>query len=449
MTLHDFNCCVALSLLNPLRSIERNAKGLEKRANRSEFGSNLRLNLSANTKITDSISNILEIIGNNSTHNQLICRAMTSPKPVQPPSPRPDLQPPTFRSGAVARMAGMPVATLRIWEQRYQAVRPTTAASGHRLYSSADIERVSLLRQLTEQGHAIGLLAALGIGQLRHMREMMPVPKVAASGNWHEAAPQPLPMRIVVVGQALARRLQRLVERQPGRTVLEWVGVFDSLAEAAQAAPRSAEHGVDLLLWQAASLQPGARHELRVAQNAWGAPATAVVYRYASAAGRAELTGAGAAMLHEPADDESLGQWLTSLERRAATAGDDRRGPDLAHPAAMDPADRLASAPRFADAALTEFAGLSSAMACECPSHLAQLLLQISNFETYSGDCAHRSAADAQLHAYLQRVAGAARMLFETALEHVAIAEGLPLPASPDGKTFSAVADVRRAPAVF
>jgi hypothetical protein len=55
------------------------------------------------------------------------------------------------------------------------------------------------------------------------------------------------------------------------------------------------------------------------------------------------------------------------------------------------------------------------------------LLLQISNFETYSGDCANRSEADAQLHAYLQRVAGTARMLFETALEHVAIAEGLPL----------------------
>jgi hypothetical protein len=52
---------------------------------------------------------------------------------------------------------------------------------------------------------------------------------------------------------------------------------------------------------------------------------------------------------------------------------------------------------------------------------------KISNFETYSGECANRSAADAKLHAYLQQVAGAARMLFETALEHVAIAEGLPL----------------------
>jgi hypothetical protein len=77
---------------------------------------------------------------------------------------------------------------------------------------------------------------------------------------------------------------------------------------------------------------------------------------------------------------------------------------------------------------LTQFAGLSSTIVCECPAHLAELLLQISNFETYTGDCANRSVADAQLHAYLKRVAGTARMLFETALEHVAIAEGLPLP---------------------
>lgn len=73
---------------------------------------------------------------------------------------------PSFRSGAVARMAGLPVATLRIWEQRYQAIRPTTAPSGHRLYSLADVERVSLLRRLTQQGHAISLLASLNNEQM-------------------------------------------------------------------------------------------------------------------------------------------------------------------------------------------------------------------------------------------------------------------------------------------
>ena len=307
---------------------------------------------------------------------------------------------PTFRTGAVARMAGMPVATLRIWEQRYQAASPTTAASGHRLYLAADVERVVLLRRLTEQGHAIRLLAALETTQLH---EMMHPPE----------ANRQTTLRAVVVGQALAGRLKRLCDRQPWAPALQIVAAFDTLAEARQAAENAAKPAVDLLLWQAASLQPGARHELRVAQDVWRAPAAAVVYRYSSAEGRAELTGFGVAMLHEPADDDSLGQWLASFQVTNQPAGK---------------TDQAISPPRFDDAALTEFAGLSSAVACECPSHLAQLLLQISNFETYSGECANRSAADAKLHAYLQQVAGAARMLFETALEHVAIAEGLPLP---------------------
>ena len=53
--------------------------------------------------------------------------------------------------------------------------------------------------------------------------------------------------------------------------------------------------------------------------------------------------------------------------------------------------------------------------------------MQLSSFEAYSAGCANRHAADAQLHAYLQQVAGTSRALFEAALECVARHEGLPL----------------------
>ena len=338
---------------------------------------------------------------------------------------------PTFRSGAVARIAGMPVATLRIWEQRYQAVHPITAASGHRLYSSADVERATLLRRLTGQGHAIGLLAAL---ETEQMREMMHAPEVSISTNRPSAQKQ-APMRAVVVGQALASRLQRLIDRQPVGLALQMVAVFETLAEATVAAQHITNPAVDLLLWQSASLQSDARHELRVAQDAWQAPAAAVLYRFSSAAARAELAGAGAAVFYEPVDDDSLGQWLASLHRAETPSDEIVTAPDLTIPSAKTLTQQNLLPPRFDDAALTQFAGLSSAMACECPSHLAELLMQVSYFETYSGECANRSAADAQLHVYLQQVAGTARMLFEKALEQVAIAEGLPLPLVPSASS--------------
>jgi DNA-binding transcriptional MerR regulator len=350
---------------------------------------------------------------------------MTLTKSVfQPESTRAYKAQPTFRSGAVARMAGMPVATLRIWEQRYQAVRPITAASGHRLYSSADVERATLLRQLTAQGHAIGLLAAL---ETEQVREMMHAPEVSISTN-RPGAQKQTPMRAVVVGRALARRLQRLIDRQPLGPALQMVAVFDTLAEAAVAAQHITNSAVDLLLWQSASLQPDARHELRVAQDAWQAPAAAVLYRFSSAAARAELAGAGAVVFYEPVDDNSLGQWLAYLHRAETPSDEIVTAPDLTIPMAKSLTKKNLPPPRFDNAALTQFAGLSSAMACECPSHLAELLMQVAHFETYSGECANRSAADAQLHAYLKEVAGTARMLFEKALEQVAIAEGLPLP---------------------
>jgi len=83
---------------------------------------------------------------------------------------------------------------------------------------------------------------------------------------------------------------------------------------------------------------------------------------------------------------------------------------------------------RYDDAALTDFAGLSSTIACECPKHVAELLIQLSRFEAYSADCQSQSPADASLHDYLRRIAGQARALFESALERVAIEEGLMLP---------------------
>jgi len=309
---------------------------------------------------------------------------------------------PTLRSGAVARIAGMPVATLRIWEQRYQAVRPITAASGHRLYSSADVERATLLRRLTTKGYAIGLLAAL---ETEQMREMMHAPEVTMRAN-RPVVQKHLAMRTVVVGQALASRVQRLIDRRPLGPALHMVAVFDSLVEATEAAQHSVQPHVDLLLWHATSLQTGARQELLVAQNAWQAPALAVVYRFSSAAGRAELNGAGASILYEPVDDELLGQWLASLNCVKAKTDEIAAAVDLTISNAETLIKQPILPPRFSDAALTKFAGLSSEIACECPSHLAELLLQVSYFEKYSSDCANKSAADAQLHAYLQQVAG-------------------------------------------
>jgi DNA-binding transcriptional MerR regulator len=315
-------------------------------------------------------------------------------------------------------MAQMPVATLRIWEQRYRAVQPFTAPSGHRLYSPADVQRVLLLRRLTEQGHAIGSIATLDPAQLQQV-------SLASDGTAPGTGRGPagaLPaLRLVVVGPALAARLQRPAVARHLAHAAQRVAVFESLTEAARVADGTA---ADLLLWHAPELRPEVPPELQAAQQACRARQVAVVYRFAGSTATRALADAGAAVVREPADDEALGTWLASMQ-----AGLSARA---AEPAPVDPPKSAqppgAPAPRrYDDAMLTAIAGRSPTLACECPRHVAELLMQLSSFEAYSAGCVNRSPADAQLHAYLQQVAGASRALFESALERVARHEGLSL----------------------
>jgi MerR family transcriptional regulator, light-induced transcriptional regulator len=62
--------------------------------------------------------------------------------------------------------SGLSQDVLRVWERRYQAVRPDRGPSGQRLYSDADIERLRLLRLAVEAGRNIASVAGLATREL-------------------------------------------------------------------------------------------------------------------------------------------------------------------------------------------------------------------------------------------------------------------------------------------
>lgn len=59
----------------------------------------------------------------------------------------------------VAMRTGVNPVTLRAWERRYGLVRPRRTASGHRLYSEADIERIRRIMEMLRAGVAISRVA--------------------------------------------------------------------------------------------------------------------------------------------------------------------------------------------------------------------------------------------------------------------------------------------------
>ena len=59
---------------------------------------------------------------------------------------------PVYSISAVARMVGVPGATLRTWEERYALVVPDRNSSGHRLFSRAQVEQLRFVKMRMAEG---------------------------------------------------------------------------------------------------------------------------------------------------------------------------------------------------------------------------------------------------------------------------------------------------------
>lgn len=75
----------------------------------------------------------------------------------------------------VCRRTGLAPDLVRAWERRYRAVRPERASNNHRHYSGEDLQRLLLLRDAVQAGHAISRIAGLADDDLRTLLSM---PKV-------------------------------------------------------------------------------------------------------------------------------------------------------------------------------------------------------------------------------------------------------------------------------
>jgi len=75
---------------------------------------------------------------------------------------------------AVAERTGLTPDVIRIWERRYQAVSPQRTAANQRLYSEEEIQRLGLLKSLTDHGRRISAIANLETSQLLNLVEQLP-----------------------------------------------------------------------------------------------------------------------------------------------------------------------------------------------------------------------------------------------------------------------------------
>lgn len=103
---------------------------------------------------------------------------------------------------AVSKQTGISIDTLRAWEKRYQVVAPQRDERG-RLYTEADMQRLSLLNAAVEKGHAIGRVAALSNKELLALIAVAEVKPnefallLTAQAAGPVAAPRPVPRPVM------------------------------------------------------------------------------------------------------------------------------------------------------------------------------------------------------------------------------------------------------------
>lgn len=73
----------------------------------------------------------------------------------------------TYHIGAVAKLTGVSTHTIRVWERRYGAVSPRRSPGGTREYTEDDVDKLTLLKTLTDADHSIGQIAGLSVDELR------------------------------------------------------------------------------------------------------------------------------------------------------------------------------------------------------------------------------------------------------------------------------------------
>lgn len=70
---------------------------------------------------------------------------------------------------AVTSLTGLTSESLRAWEKRYAVVTPERDTKGRRVYSQQEVERLSLLYSVTQQGFAISKIANLDNADLQNL----------------------------------------------------------------------------------------------------------------------------------------------------------------------------------------------------------------------------------------------------------------------------------------
>lgn len=305
-----------------------------------------------------------------------------------------------YSIGAIAKLTGLTVHNLRVWEKRHSAIETERSESGRRIYSEGALERLRLLKSCVDNGFTIGTIAAMSNQELREILQEF---ETAAEPETKKTR-----LSACLIGEGAIRTFDQMESDRFMTSDIQKHNNMEAFVST------YGGENIDLLFVEQASLTADETRKLAKFIKKVNAPYTLLMYRYSRQQDIAYLKTLGVKTLKAPFDKNGLKDLLESML-------DAPEGEPLLTPMKQAPART------FSDFALNKAAAMTSSIECECPQHLSELIKSLVDFEAYSADCEHKDKASADLHHHIYIRTAQSRAILEDLLQSVLDQEGIDL----------------------
>jgi hypothetical protein len=299
--------------------------------------------------------------------------------------------------GAVAKATGINASTLRIWEHRYGVPKPHRTGGGARRYAPSEVKRLKLIKALVDVGHKPSNLSSLSIDELaEHLNFLNPHVSPHRNAVDH--------LRLLTVGDSTGLKS---ILRDDSQSE---INVVNHLSD-----PEEIQHWLgkfDVLLFNYSALQSTHAQQLIHSIQGLAHMGSIVIYSFSNSITVQTLEAAGIHCLKSPISSADVRQLLDSLAEKAHMNGSMPRKTEK----------------KFSVEDLETISALDFSLYCECPRHLASLLMSLNGFVSYSEQCLDASPQDAAIHRFLRTMASDAIASIESGLQLVLTAEDITLP---------------------
>lgn len=317
-----------------------------------------------------------------------------------------------YKIGAVARITGIGSETLRAWERRYSAVKPTRTESGDRQYSRDDVAKLLLLKSFVDAGVSIGSVASLAVEDLKQRCENDPLFSNSKT-MFEKDVDTDSVTRVLLLGDSFPLRILDGLEEVNG---IEITGSYENFVELERDLTKSSQP--DVVIIERPTINSQTKIDIHSVKEITGAWHVILIYGFSTQENIKQLQNTQTTVVRSSVDVQELARLCIYH------AGGSEKLPSLEASSTLH-FEQTIPARRFSNKQLLELSTLSNTIKCECPKHITDLVRDLVNFEIYSAECENENADDAALHSYLHATTAQVRSMLEESLSHIIRVEGI------------------------